>query len=64
MERIADFNGGPAVISPAQSTAIVRVMNPESHQILDELGLTLVVADPIQMLHQTTARFTDFRFLP
>ena len=62
MEWIADFN--PEAMTSAPSAAIIRVMNPEIHQILDELGMTLLAADLIQMLHQSTARFTDFRFPP
>jgi hypothetical protein len=62
MEWIADFNPGATTSAP--SAAILRVMNPEIHQILDELGMTLLAADLIQMLHQSTARFTDFRFPP
>ena len=62
MEWIADFN--PEAMTSAPSAAIIPVMNAEIRQILDELGMTLLVADLIQMLHQSTARFTDFRFFP
>jgi len=62
MERIADDNPGATAFDP--SAAVLRVMNPEIHQILDELGMTLLAADLIQMLHQSTACFTDFPLPP
>jgi hypothetical protein len=62
MEWIADFN--PEAMTPAPPAAILRVMNPELHQVLDELGMTLLAAYLIQMLHQSTARFADFRVPP
>ncbi len=62
MEWIAAFI--PEVPTSAPSATILRVMNPEFHQILDELRMTLLAADLIQMLHQFMARFTDFHCPP
>jgi len=58
----ADLN--PEAMPSAPSPAIIGVMKAEILQILRELGMTLLAADLIQMLHQSTARFTDFRFPP
>ena len=57
MEWIADFN--PVTMTSAPSAFIIRAMNPEIRQILDELGMTLLTADLIQVLHQSTPRFTN-----
>jgi len=57
MEWNADCN--PVTMTSAPSVFIIRVMNPEICQILDELGMTLLMADLIQVLHQSTPRFTN-----
>ncbi len=62
MEWISDCN--PEAMASGPFTALILVMNPDMFQILDELGMTLLAADLIQMLHQSTARFTDFRLSP
>ena len=50
MEWIADFN--PEAITSDPPTAIIRIVNPEIHHILDELGVTLLAVD----LTQVTSR--------
>jgi len=62
MEKLADDNPGATASAP--SATVLRVLNPEILQVLDELGIALLASDFIQTLHQSTARFTNFRFPP